>query len=101
MVKSPSRPSFVWGKNHEWTANEEEQQGLLAYLRTKAPAVMPGVFDVARRPCSYIDGGAALCDNDNNPIAIPIGPRGTDAGAAPTDAGVPRGLDAGMAGDAG
>lgn len=100
VVESPASPSFIWGKNHVWTANEEEQQGLLAYLRTKAPKVMPPVISVSRGPCRYADGGSALCDNAGEPIAIPAGPSGRDAGVT-IEAGMPRGLDAGMAGDAG
>ncbi|MEY4508003.1 MAG: hypothetical protein RLZZ450_125 [Pseudomonadota bacterium] len=43
-VEKATQPvQFIWGANHAWTVTEEEQQGLLAYLRTKAPkAVLRG-----------------------------------------------------------
>jgi hypothetical protein len=101
-VEKATQPvQFIWGANHAWTVTEEEQQGLLAYLRTKAPKAVPPRVQIATRPCAVVDGQPVLCDARGNPIVLPTRDGGTDAGATRVDAGARGGLDASMAGDAG
>lgn len=92
-------PAFIWGKFHAWTVTEEEKQGLLAYLRTKAPKTQPPAVSGPHLACRSEQGQPVLCDNDGRPIEVPRRDGGSDAGAR--DAGMSTGLDAGMLGDAG
>jgi len=110
-------PSYPYGEAHSWSVTQEEQQGLVAFLRTKAPQVQ-AVSGDGLRSCGPADAAFTLCDNRGNPIELPGRDGGTDAGAAQTpfldagsmttmndgstqrDSGVTVARDAGAAGDA-
>jgi hypothetical protein len=92
-------PSFLWGMNHSWTISAEEEQGLIAFLRTKRPKAMARIVEIDTGPivCGVASPGSIppLCDpTSGKPIALPPVTHGIDAGVTPTPDAVPSG-DAG------
>jgi len=97
-------PTYLGGMNHSWTVTEEEQQGLIAFMRTLPPKEnFTGGIRLCPGEMPPTDGGLpVLCDNDGNVLKLP-GSRaptlqgGIDAGTSTTilDAGVAPAGDAG------
>lgn len=94
-VERPMSPQFAWGEKHAWTVSDEDQRGLIAYLRTKEPKPQPSTGGGGGGGGLYICGDAGpnamplLCNQDGDLIPLPTRPGAGDAGA-------PRTLDAGM-----